>query len=332
MRNTGIIIVMAYPETVVMVADEWYSPFLRFLHIGKKNYLRAGHAALVLIDRSTGNLEYHDFGRYITSIPNGRVRGAKYDTELNFPLKANLVNGTIKNLDEILTFLASNPKLTHGDGALMASVCDAVDYDLAKKHIHKMQRKGGIRYAAFIKEASNCARFVPDTLIASIANPKMNKALRKSTIFTPSTIGTVILSASDKKVYEVTPNKISLFASTSAKLTRKYFLDRLPDFTPNFVGNLEPKIVEGTAVNAQWLPGIACGAWFEITKIDHLKSNEFRFRRISPYGNVDVDAVFVSNDGFDFLASYEIIHNSNCLFCTIKQNGVVKVLNFNRIY
>ena len=37
--------------------------------------LRAGHAALVLIDKEKGDLEYHDFGRYITSEPNGRVRG-----------------------------------------------------------------------------------------------------------------------------------------------------------------------------------------------------------------------------------------------------------------
>lgn len=332
MHKTGIIIVMAYPETVVMVADEWYSPFLRFLHIGKKNYLRAGHAALVLIDRKTGNLEYHDFGRYITSIPNGRVRGAKYDTELNFPLKANIVNGKIKNLNKILSFLASNPKLTHGDGVLIASVCESVNYDLAKTHINKMQRMGGVRYAAFIKEASNCARFVADTLIASVVDPKMNKALRRSTFFTPSTVGTVTISASDNKVHEVNPDRVSLFTSTSAKLTRKYFLDRIPDFTPNFVGNLEPKAVGHTHENAQWLPGIACGAWFEITKTDFLKSNEFRFRRISPHGNVDIDAVFKSNDGFDLSLSFSIIHNSNCLFCTVKQSGKVKVLNFSRLY
>ena len=332
MHNTGIVIVMAYPETVVMVADEWYSPFLRFLHIGKKNYLRAGHAALVLIDRKKGDLEYHDFGRYITSEPNGRARGAKYDAELNFPLKANIIGGVIKNLDEILIFLASNPKLTHGDGVLIASVCESVDYNLAKQYIRKMQRKGGFRYAAFIKEASNCARFVADTLIASVVNPKMNKALQKSTAFTPSTVGNVILSASDKNVYEVTPGKVSLFTSTSAKLTRKYFLDKIPDFTPNFIGTLEPKEVKGTHENAQWLPGIACGAWFELTRVKGLKSNEFRFRRISPYGNIDIDAVFVSNDGFDLSEPYVVIHNSNCSFCTVEQNDVIKVLNFNRMY
>ena len=120
MDNTGIILTMAYPETIVMVADEWYSPFLRYLGIGKKDYLRAGHAALVLIDKSTGILEYHDFGRYITPEPSGRVRGKDTDNELDFPIKALIENDTITNLDEILEFLGTHPKLIHGEGKLIA--------------------------------------------------------------------------------------------------------------------------------------------------------------------------------------------------------------------
>ena len=121
-NNTGIIVVMAYPETIVMVADEWYSPFLKYFGLGKKNYLRAGHAALVLIDKKKGDLEYHDFGRYITNKPNGRVRGEKYDRELRFPIKAKIVNNRIQNLNEILEFLSVNPKLTHGEGKLVGDI------------------------------------------------------------------------------------------------------------------------------------------------------------------------------------------------------------------
>lgn len=137
MDNTGIILTMAYPETVVMVADEWYSPFLRYLGIGKKDYLRAGHAALVLINKTTGVLEYHDFGRYITPEPTGRVRGKDTDNELDFPLKAIIEDNTITNLNEILEFLATHPKLTHGEGKLIASLCNAVNY---KKHEHTSQK------------------------------------------------------------------------------------------------------------------------------------------------------------------------------------------------
>ena len=105
MSSTGIILTLAYPDTIVMVSKEWFSPFLRFIGVGKKNYLRAGHAALVLINKETGILEYHDFGRYITPEPTGRVRGADTDNELRFPLKANIENDKITNLEEILKFL-----------------------------------------------------------------------------------------------------------------------------------------------------------------------------------------------------------------------------------
>ena len=88
MNNTGIILTLAYPETIVTVSEEWFSPFLRYLGVGKKNYLRAGHAALVLINKETGILEYYDFGRCITPQPNGRVRGRYTDNELHIPLIA----------------------------------------------------------------------------------------------------------------------------------------------------------------------------------------------------------------------------------------------------
>ena len=146
MNNTGIILTLAYPETIVTVSEEWISPFLRFIGIGKKNYVRAGHAALVLIDKSTGVLEYHDFGRYITSEPNGRVRGSRTDNELHFPIKAEIEGDEIQNLNAILEFLATHPKLTHGEGKLVASVCNKIDYEKARKHIALMQDKHFIRY------------------------------------------------------------------------------------------------------------------------------------------------------------------------------------------
>jgi hypothetical protein len=30
MNNSGIILTLAYPETIVMVSEEWFSPFLRY--------------------------------------------------------------------------------------------------------------------------------------------------------------------------------------------------------------------------------------------------------------------------------------------------------------
>ncbi|UKM66276.1 hypothetical protein GSB9_02857 [Flavobacteriaceae bacterium GSB9] len=328
MNNTGIILTLAYPETIVMVSKEWFSPFLRYVGIGKKNYLRAGHAALVLINKETGLLEYHDFGRYITPEPTGRVRGKDTDNELDFPLKANIENGKISNLDEILRFLATNPKLTHGDGKLIASVCDAVDYKKARAHITQMQNKHFIRYAAFIKNACNCARFVTDSLIASVTDKTIKKKLEKSKWFTPSTVGNVVLATTENRVYEVSENGvISEFKESQTSVNIRCFLDQLKNHVPNFVGTLKPKFVDGLHDNAQWLSGIAAGAWFELYHNGH--TVEYHFKRISPYGNIDVQDVFwIEDEGFDYFSEFEFVHYSNCKFFHVKQNG--KVFRFNR--
>jgi len=320
-KNDAFILTLAYPETIVSHAEEWYSKFLRFLFVGSKKHVRAGHAALVLIDKETGVLEYHDFGRYITPSPNGRVRGRETDFELNFPLKAEIKNDTIINLEAILKFLATHPKLTHGDGNLCASVCNAVNYDLARTHITKMQHKDFIRYAAFVKIACNCARFVTDTLIASVTNSTIKKKLESSKWFTPSTIGNVVIADTENFVYIVSEKgEINEFKSTVSRENRRLFLDVLKGYNPSLVGTLKSKPNEVKAEHAQWLSGIAAGAWFEIYDLENY--SEFRFRRISPYGHIDCDGIYKVNDeGFDINTEYEFIHYSNCQFFHIKQGS-----------
>ena len=328
MNNTGIILTLAYPDTIVMVSKEWFSPFLRFLGVGKKNYVRAGHAALVLINKTTGALEYHDFGRYITPEPMGRVRGKDTDNELDFPLTAEIENDKIKNLDVILKFLATHPKLTHGDGKLIASVCGAVDYEKARAHITNMQNKHFIRYAAFIKNGCNCARFVTDSLIASVTDLNIKRKLKLSKWFTPSTVGNVLLADTENQVYEVSEIGVILIFEGSQKSENiRCFLDKLKDHKVQFIGTLEPKPVNSLHEKAQWLPGIAAGAWFELHDIEH--DLEYFFKRISPHGNIDVHDRYVVNDSsFDYNLEFEFVHYSNCKFFHVKQNG--EVFRFDR--
>ena len=328
--NDGIILTLAYPETVVSHADEWYSRFLRFAFIGNKNHVRAGHAALVLINKSTGVLEYHDFGRYVTTSPHGRVRGRETDFELNFPLQAKIENGIIKNLDEILRFLATQPKLTHGEGHLYASVCNAIDYEKARTYITNEQRKGFVRYAAFVKEACNCARFVTDTLIASITNHKVRSRLIKSKSFTPSTIGNVVIADTEDYVYKVSEaGEISEFTSTVAKENRRLFLDVLKGYKPSVIGALEPKQNDVKDEQAQWLSGIGAGAWFEIHDLNCRES--YRYRRISPHGDVDCDGVYkISKTGFNINAAYKFVHYSNCKFFHIMQDDMTYRFEFQK--
>ncbi len=323
MNNSGFIITLAYPETVVRVSDEWFSPFLKYVGIGKKNYVKAGHAGLVLIDKETGILEYHDFGRYITAQSTGRVRGKDTDNELDFALKAEIKDGKIQNIKALLTFFATNPKLIHGEGKLIASVCDVVDYDKARDYITTMQQRHFIRYGVFIKAASNCSRFVTTTLIASVTDARIKKKLIKSTRFTPSTVGNVVIADSGNCIYEVSDKgEISKFTSSVRKENIRCFLDSLKTYEPSLIGNQHPKSVNGIHEDAQWLAGVGAGAWFELHKTD--RDTEYNYRKIAPCGHINVNDVFVVNDtAFNYHEDFNFVHYSNCKFFHVEQNDMV---------
>jgi hypothetical protein len=330
MNTTGLIITLAYPETIVRVSTEWSASHVYLLGIGKKNFVRAGHAAIVLIEKSTGNLNYYDFGRYVTPISTGRVRGQLTDHELDFSLHATLQNNSIANLDDILKFLATHPKLTHGEGTMLASVCDAIDYEKAKNYIETLQNEGLIPYAAFGKKGSNCSRFVTDTLLASTTSAVIMKKLKRAKWFTPSTIGNVLIADTQQNIYEVSETGvIDTFKSSKFKKNTKLFLDRLKHHQPNLEGNLGPKTNTIHIKNAQWLGGIGCGAWFELHCLG--QSLEYRFRRISPHGNIDVDGIYkISESGFDIKKDYQFVPYSNCNFIHVKQNGKTFRFDFLR--
>jgi hypothetical protein len=281
MNNTGIILILAYPETIVKISSEWYLSYLRYFGIGRKNYVRAGHAALVLIEKTTGILEYYDFGRYITPKHHGRVRSVETDHELEMPLIAEMDQGELKNLNDILKFLATNPKLTHGEGKMIASVCDVVDYKKAKSYILMMQERDFVPYAVFKGDASNCSRFVTDTLIEGVTDTRIRNRLLRSLRFTPSTLGNVVIGNSKQIVYEVSDQgEINKFSSTVRRENIKYFLDKLSVFKPDHIGNLHPKPVDGLSSHAQWLSGTGSGAWFEKHRCKWHVSGSGRFLQL----------------------------------------------------
>jgi len=323
MDNTAFILTLAYPDTVVRISDEKYVSYLRYIGVGKKNYVRAGHAALVLIEKDTGQVEYFDFGRYTTPRGYGRVRGKTTDFELDFPLQAEIKNGTINNIENIFKFLATNPKLTHGEGKMVASVCSEANYEKAKLFITDLQQQGLISYAAFSKKASNCSRFVTDALIASVTKESIKKRLRNSYRFTPSTVGNVVKANTEDYVFEISvKGNISKFSSSPSKENLRCFLDRLNKYNPTDIGNLKPKLIDGVNGKAQWLEGIGAGAWFEL---DVTSSKDlYQFKRISPYGNIDVHGIFkVNNNTFNYEESYQFVHYSNCAFYHIEQNNTI---------
>ncbi len=166
MNNTATIVALAWPDTKVIHEGKWYDEPMRWVGAIKDGYYKAGHAAFLLINNNTGDIQYFDFGRYHTPIKHGRVRDKFTDPDVEMRHKAIIADGAIINLDEILIERFNN-KACHGDGRLTASIVKNIDYNKAYTKVKHMQSREAIYYGPFEFEGTTCSRLVAQVVLAS---------------------------------------------------------------------------------------------------------------------------------------------------------------------
>jgi len=325
MDDTGLIVILSYPDTFVRQAyGELSSKIAPFFGVGGKDKIQAGHAALLLVDKSTGQVNYYDFGRYITSEGYGRVRSKETDPELYVPIKAVFKNGVLSNLKAILVWLESNPTKTHGDGRLVASVSDNIALEKANNYITKLIFNKEIPYGAFVKNGSNCARFVTDTIIHSTNNKRVKNKLKISSCFTPSPIGNVIKGLTQNTIYSVLDGGFSLYENRSVLKEYKACFFNKSDEEVDKVGSELPDLDYFNLKSGTWLGGIGSGAWFNLD--DKISEDLYVISRYDKFGNQDFKAVFKCEDeGFNFLIPFNFVHPTNCVEVFLEQNNKVFV-------
>lgn len=313
MNYNGKIIVLAFPDTFVKMSDELMCKLLPLVGLGTRTHIKAGHAALILIENKTGEAQYFDFGRYITPKGKGRVRGASTDVELEVPIKALVKDNKLENLNELLLWLDAHPEKTHGSGRLVASVCESINYEKALAYIQGLQSQGSVPYKAFGKVGSNCARFVTETILASTQESTIIKYLKRNKRFTPSTIGNVEKSASTDGVYQVYNGKVELYNSSALRENLiNYFDKRMPENNHSAAEKLT--VPEGS----QLLDGIGSSAWFYLSPISE---TEGIVRRFTEFGELDFEGKTTLPKGFLPTNTYKFVYDSNCSYCTVEQSG-----------
>jgi hypothetical protein len=162
-------------------------------------------------------------------------------------------------------------------GRLIASINTEIDYNKALTFINSLISKKEIPYGAFIKNGSNCARFINDTLTFACTNTNIVKALKKSNNLTPSPIGNVIKGHTTNKIYKVLNGTIKNYTNRSIiKEYRKTFFSK-HKVTLNIEGTEIPKKNCTPPKNAFWLGGIGSGAWFKIE--DKITENNYKIAR-----------------------------------------------------
>ncbi|MEO9570404.1 MAG: DUF6695 family protein [Polaribacter sp.] len=330
MQNSdGIIIILSYPDTVVRPAYwEKSSKIWPKIGIGGKHAVQAGHAALLLIEKGNSEINYFDFGRYITTYGNGRVRCKETDPDVKVGIKAKFKNGELNNLKEILFWIEKHPEKTHGDGRLVASINDKIDFNKAKNYIYQLIHNKEIPYGAFIKNGTNCARFVTDTIISSTTNHKIDKQLKQSNLFTPSPIGNVIKGNTTNKIFSIFKQQLVEYKNRS--ITKEYKASFFKSFKgePNLIGTEKPDLKTFKLKKGTWLGGIGSGAWFNIEeKID---DNFYKISRYNSFGVKDFETLFtIDKTCFNHQKEYQFIHPTNCKEVIIQQNSTIYTLKIS---
>lgn len=174
--HSGFAIALSWPETYCKRAGAWYDWPLHFLKVSKEGYYKVGHAAIVLVDKSTQKCEYYDFGRYHAPPGFGRVRSAETDHDLIIKTEARLstCESYIENWEEILLELHQNES-THGNGPTHSAITP-INYNQAKSSIVEFQTKEFLPYGPFVWNGTNCSRFVRTVLLKGSSfrfNPRL---------------------------------------------------------------------------------------------------------------------------------------------------------------
>lgn len=154
-----IAIILAWPETKCKQAGAWYDSIMRWINFNNQGYYKVGHAAIVLIKKTTGVPYYFDFGRYHSPLGKGRVRD--YTTDHDLSISTRMIfneTGELANLPELLLELQNNESC-HGDGELRVA-WTYIDFDKCYNAAKQLQQREFISYGPFVVRGTNCSRFV----------------------------------------------------------------------------------------------------------------------------------------------------------------------------
>jgi len=322
-------IVIAWPQCTAR-ADESLVIFLRKAGLVKNLNMRVGHAAICLINPQTCEVLYYDFGRYITPRGFGRARSKYSDPNLTLNVKAEFdQDRNLINVEEIAAELDSKSKYTHGAGPLVFSVSKTINFTKAKSYADEMVMKGYFPYNGLYKSASNCARYVTETMKAANEEGTVGTKLKYPLTFRPTPLYNVVAAKTEDVVYSFEGGTLQYLeksrrhsmADLSAGLLESAiskYTKQLPDDSIQGLIN-EPERAASIPSGAQWLGGLGEGAWFLVEPLD---AHSFKGTKYDIEGYVEYEGVYV-NEEIAVPAHPVITYASHYGFFSLEISGVV---------
>lgn len=282
---------------------------LKWAGIVKNLNFKVGHAAIVLVNRRTGLLAYYDFGRYVTPRGFGRARSAASDPRLVLATRAQIgTQGTIENLQAILTELHQKERATHGGGRLFFSIANGLSVGKATHFAEELVNQGPIPYGAVASGNNSCSRFVAQVLLAGWATGSPAKRRVKfPESLKPSPMSNVVNASANNVVHCYQGGILAskrmtrwrslhfqvdlLLHNLSTAKAKNLPCDREP-------GNMaEPKRPASIPAGAQWLGGIGEGAWYALES--GAETGTFLITKYAADGKTDYQVSCQTDSGID---------------------------------
>jgi hypothetical protein len=159
-------IVIAFPEIPIAIPTNpsIWNFFAHLFDMDKDDHLMVGHAGIILVEGETGNLKYFDFGRYdqreseLGPRPEnfGVTRSPETVKLMDLDIKAEISDGIINNLDEILIHVAIKPCFKDY-GRLEGAVYYDLDLKKMESFARAIEDDGYVKYGCPAQQY--CSRF-----------------------------------------------------------------------------------------------------------------------------------------------------------------------------
>ncbi len=318
------IIPLAWPEATCRTAGGPYDKLLQIFKLYRNGYYKAGHAAFLLVNHKNGEIDYFDFGRYISPDKNGRARSKETDPEVVFDIKAEIKDGNIINFNEIIKVIGEHLQ-THGEGTLYAGIQKGINHTKAIEFIRSIQKVPYTPYGPFVVGGTNCARFVAQTIAASVKGKGFKFIY--PWYFTPAPLGNIFYS-SEKTLYKLDNGEVIILEvkgeGKQFNFMKEIMMYKKGETTPDpskaSVNKTNAPLDRlNVSSNAQWLGGIGAGAWYELKNIS---PNGIEVARTQGTGLLDYSYQFIGpSNNLDFEKEYKFEYGSHGSKVIISQNG-----------
>ncbi len=326
-----IAIPISWPDKTARGDEKWMA-FLKRIRIVKNLNFRVGHAAILLIERSSGRIHYFDFGRYIVPRGYGRSRSAQFDPRLLLHTVARFDDAQkLANLSEIVEELAKKEDATHGGGRTMLSICENICFAKGLDFAQRLVQTGPILYGAFAKNNNSCSRFVAQILVAAMTtDDARRRKLLYPESFKASPTSNVVNAIADPGIYCFADGNL-VALQMCRKASMRFQFDLLCDnFTKKGAKKLGDDSVAGMVQyterphnvpsQAQWLGGIGEGAWFVL---EQEAEQLFTIKKYNVQGNMEYAITTQCLQRFNIAQAYAFTYYFTHEYHNIVQDGQV---------